>query len=230
MLQIVYTSADEDLAKQMERDVAASGMTLEQDMLVVLVSPQAAQDKAVRKSISAAKREGWVLVPVLVQDVDLPADLQEEPLLDIRHKGYDFRTFKRHLLNRDVSGDVRASNRRYLLYFAALVLLIFAISVGALATGIVAPPVDEFATENALQNAQIETLVFPTLNAFQPRTTQDAESFPATVEAASTRIAPFLVLTATALPQNQQATQEAIATAADMTSTARAAATPSADE
>jgi hypothetical protein len=89
--------------------------------------------------------------------------------------------------------------------------------------GYIGMPVDEFSTEAAIQEAMIETLTFPTLDPLMPRTTQDAENFPLTVEAANTRNAPLLMMTATALPGHLQATQAAIATAADMTSTARAA-------
>jgi hypothetical protein len=111
-----------------------------------------------------------------------------------------------------------------------LVMLSFTASVIGLATGYIGVPLDEFSTEAAIQNGMIETLIFPTLDPLMPRTTQDAENFPLTVAAANTRNAPLLMMTATALPRNQQATQAAFMTIEAATSTARAEATSEAED
>jgi hypothetical protein len=221
MLNITYAPDEANLAERIQQDLAATNETLNGNILIVLVSPASVQDKTVLKAIHAARSDKHIILPVMVSRTALPDVLAQLETVDFT-KGYQLDTLLT-ALRRAIAGH--STRRKNLLIGAVLLVLIlisFTASIYGLMTGIVGVPVDEFSTEAAIQESMIETLVFPTLDPLMPRTTQDAENFPMTVEAANTRNAPFLMMTATALPRNLQATQDAIATAAVMTSTASA--------
>jgi hypothetical protein len=183
----------------------------------------------VQQAIRLARKEGHRIALVMLRPTDLRDSLKDLPQLNLS-SGYNLKRLTRFVLRADLEAQVRRANNRVLFYLVAAVVIVFAGSIWALTSGVVAPPADEFATENALIDSQIETITFPTLDAFQPRTTQDALDFPATADALqedNEDIYPFLIGTATALPANQQATQNAIATSAVQTQAARdAEATP----
>lgn len=221
MLNITYAPDDADLAERMQQDLTTANETFDANILIVLVSPASVRDKSVLKTISASRSYNHIILPVMVSRTELPDALSKLETVDLT-KGYQFNTVMTALRRAVTGQDTRRRNRRIGWILLALVLISFIVSIMSIMTGVVGVPVDEFATENAIQESMIETLTFPTLDPLMPRTTQDAENFPLTVEAANTRNAPLLMMTATALPHNLQATQDAIATSAAMTSTARA--------
>ncbi len=232
MLNITYAPNDAETAEQMQADLAEANLNLVNHILLVLMTPDALADDGVQNAIRLARKEGHRIALVLLRPTDLPPSLQDLPTLNLS-SGYNTRRLTRFVLRADLEAQVRRANTRVLFYLVAAVVLVFVASIWALTTGVVAPPDDEFATENAIIDNQIQTITFPTLDAFQPRTTQDALDFPATASALQEEnedIYPFLVGTATALPANQNATQNAIATSAVQTQAARdAAATPAAE-
>jgi hypothetical protein len=221
MLNITYAPDDADLAERIQKDLTTANETLDGNILIVLVSPTSVQDKSVLKAINSARSDNHIILPVMVSRTDLPDTLKQFETVDLT-KGYQFSTLLAGMRRAIAGQDTRRKNMRIAWVLLALITLSFVASIVGLMTGMVGVPVDEFNTEAAIQESMIETLTFPTLDPLMPRTTQDAENFPMTVEAANTRNAPLLMMTATALPLNLQATQDAIATAADMTSTARA--------
>jgi len=231
MIHITYTPDDAGLAEQMQSDLAPAPIKSDQHTLIVLLSPESVQDKSVLRVVEQSLDEGHIVVPVIVHPVkaSLPDTLANLKTLDLS-QGYERRKLIAFVQQAQTGDDVRASNRRLFIYLAIIVLIIFAGAIYTLSAGLIAPPSAEYATENAIREGQIQTLVFPTIDAALPRTTDDALNFPQTIEAASTRNAPFLAGTASALPQNRQATQAAIATAAEATGTARAQATADAAE
>lgn len=226
MLNITYAPSDASTAEKMQADLAEANLKLVNNILIVLMSPDALADEGVQNAIRSTRKEGQRVAMVMLQETKLPDSLQDLPTMNMTQK-YDLKRLTRFVLRADLEAQVRRANNRVLFYLVAAVVLIFAASIWALTTGLVAPPADEFATENALIDSQIETITFPTLDSFQPRTTQDAENFPATADALledNEDIYPFLIGTATALPANANATQNTIATSAVQTQSARDAA------
>lgn len=217
MLHITYAPDDADIAERLKNDLAAANLALNQNMLIVLVTPASMQDNTVLKAIDDAMRHEHLILPIKLRAAELPSAVDHLRPLDLS-KGYNFAPIQRAVRNAAIGKDVQSSNRRLLFYLGALAFIIFAIAIGSLASGIVAVPEDEFATENAIREQQIESFTFPTLDPLMPRTTDDAVAFPQTVEAANTRNAPLLMATATAIVENQQATQ----TAREATQTAAA--------
>ncbi len=232
MLNITYAPNDADTAERMQEDLATANLKMVNHILLALITPDALADEGVQKAIRMAQKENHRVALVILRKTELPKSLQEFPSLNLT-SGYNMKRLTRFVLRADLEAQVRRANNRVLFYLVAAVIIVFAGSIWALTTGIVASPTDEFATENALIDSQVETITFPTLDAFQPRTTQDAESFPATADALredNEDIYPFLIGTATALPANQNATQSAIATSAVQTQSARdAESTPEAE-
>lgn len=220
MLTIAFRAADEARAKQLQADISRSGLDLHTPMLLVLVTPAALQDADVQQAIANAQQGGkTILVPVILQTTDLPAALQTASAFDMTGR-YRPRALVYHLRRLDV-GEARVrTNNRFFVYLFVLVMLVFGAGLFGIMSGMVAFPVEEYEAENTQRARMIQELVEPTLNAWQPRTTEDALNFPMTVEAANTRNAPLLILTATALPRNRQATLDAQATAADATAAA----------
>lgn len=227
MLTITYATNDAALAEQMQHELAESGLWLEQHMLIVLLTPDSAVDKTVLQAVNTAKKEGHVILPVLLHATALPQEIAHLKPLDLT-RGYDLKKLVQAINRADLGEAKRSSNLRLSFYVGAAALLVFLVAIGTLATGVIAPPTDEYATENALREGQIATIIFPTLDAFSPRTTEDAIGFPMTVEAVQTRVRPFLILSATAQPQSQQATQDALATSIVATEAARAEGTAAA--
>jgi hypothetical protein len=223
MLNITYAPDDADIAERLKDDLAEANQKFDAYILVVLISHASVRDKSVLKAIDAALANKHRVLPVRLDKTPVPKSIAQLEVVNLTG-GYHIGKVLAGL--RQVNKpDTHQRNRRFGLFLFGLVALVFVIAMVSLATGFVAPPNDEFATEQALQNAQIEIFVFPTLDPLMPRTTADAEVFPLTVEAANSHNAPLLMMTATALPRNRQATQDSIATAAHLTSTARAEAT-----
>ena len=96
--------------------------------------------------------------------------------------------------------DIRRANRRALIVIASIAALMFGIAVVAMVNGFVAFPVAEYNEEATFQSLWIDGLIRETLEQVQPRTTEDALNFPATHEAAPTRLYLYIRETATALP------------------------------
>jgi hypothetical protein len=234
MLNISYTPKDAKTAETMQKDLAAASPRLEHSILLVLLNTEALADKELLKAIESAKNANQVIAPVLLEKVTLPSHLQGLATLDFS-RAYDKDKLIGFVKSADMSEEVKTRNRRLFFYVAGAALLVFVLSIASLATGLIVPPNDEFATENALQDAQIETVVAPELDAVRPRTTEDALNFPATVEAARRNIRPFLIGTATAIPlENQVATEAYLTQAIEVSTTiaeqTRVASTPEATE
>jgi hypothetical protein len=221
MLQITYADGDGKIAEQMQHDLSEANLRLQHRILIVLISPDSVVDDAVRGSINKAVNEKYLLAAVILQEASLPKSLENSMSLDLL-KGYNKDKLIQFVNQVDIGAERLKRNRRWLFYMVALVLLVFVVSIATLASGLIAVPLDEFSTERALQDAQIETVVAPQLEAIRPRTTEDAENFPATVEAANNSLQPLMIGTATAILLERLATDTARETAIIETSTAQA--------
>ena len=227
MLQITYSPADAGIAGKMQQDLSRANFQPEQAVLIVLLSPNSVTDSEVLNAVEHALSQDTLIVLVLLQKCTVPDMLRRYKHIDLTD-GYDSQKFMYRVRRALVEHRTKWANRRLLIGLLLIVIFVFSVAVWSISTGIIAFPKDEFATENALQQQMIETYTYPTLNPLMPRTTEDALAFPRTVEAANTRNAPLLRATASALPRDRQATQDAIATSADLTLTARAEATQTA--
>lgn len=221
MLNIAYAPNDVQLAERLQHDLSSAGVQLENHMLIVLVTPDSVADQSILQAVQRADEEGQVIVLFLVRQALLPDSWKRYRRFALRDN-YRVPPMRVFLNRADVSPGKRRRNNRWLAAAAIIIVVMVGISMWAIAGDIVAFPVEEYMTENAERAEMIQDLVAPTLEAWQPRTTEDAINFPMTVEAANTRNAPLLIMTATALPRDRQATLEAQATAADLTATARA--------
>lgn len=215
-LNITYALVDEATAQKMRTDLARSSLKLEKPLLVVLLSPESASDATIAEEIRRAQAAKHNIAVVRLRPAEAPAALRGLPILD-QTGGYQRRALLRFLDNVDLGAN-RVRNRQRLVWLAAAVILvIFGAALWGIASGAVVFPVDEYATENAIREQMVNDLVRPTLEAIQPRTTQDALNFVATLENAPRVDREFLEQTATALPQSLNATATAFEASAAQT-------------
>lgn len=219
MLKITYAPRDEKLAGEMKSDLMQSALALDRDYLLVLVSQETFKDSGVVQTVKEALQQKQQVIPVLLERVTLPPELSGLPPLDFS-RGYRKDRLLYYLRWADVGRARIAANRRIMAFMLLIVGIMFASALIGIAGGLVAFPQNEYATDDALENATINALVIPTLEAFMPRTTDDALHFPETAVAAPTRLRGFLIQTATAIPADIHSTLAAQATSADMTMTA----------
>jgi hypothetical protein len=218
MLNITCASADLKLAEQMQQDLTRITFKMDFDYLLVLISAASQADETVQQAIETAQKKNQRLVPILLDNTPVPDTMLKNALLDFR-AGYKRGALIQHLRRLELGEDRLRGNRRIFAAMALIVGLMFAVAIYMVGGGLVAFPQDEYATEQAIEDAMIATLVYPTLEGLIPRSTNDAVNFPATVEAVSTRDRAFLRGTATALPMNVAATLNAIGTSAALTVT-----------
>lgn len=220
MLNILFSETNREIAEKIQRDLQSSPIKFTETYHIVVVTSASVADDEVLQAISKIKPQERVVVCWL-DDVPLPDSLQSATLIDMRD-GYRGRKLNGILRRLEVGEERVGRNNLMLAVIGALALVVFVVALLSIASGQVVFPVAEYATENAANQAMIDSLLLPTLEAFQPRSTQDALNFPATLQAAPTRVAPYLERTATALPRSVSATLEAIETSAAATMTADA--------
>ncbi|MCS6835459.1 MAG: hypothetical protein NZ750_05510 [Anaerolineae bacterium] len=218
MLNIAFHPTDQALAEKLQADLSKTYIRLEKPMLIVLLSQAALADAEVSRSVQQAQAEGARIAVILPQALtSLPAPYAGLPVFSATDGRYEMKGLMAYL-NRVDLGETRiARSRALLLLMLVSVAVMFVLALWGVGSGQVRFPSSEYATDDAIAFSQIQTLTFPTLDPLMPRSTEDALAFPATVQAAPTRNRPYLAGTATALPRNLAATQEAIATNALMT-------------
>ena len=198
MIRITYAREQEPLAEQISDDLAGAAQPT-QPLLIALVSRGSNADPHVQAEIERALAKGGRVVPILCEEIGLPAALGDRRALDFSG-GYDGERLLRWLALTPEA--LRRRNRRGLMLAAAIAALIFGIALVAISRGLVAFPVAEYNEEATFQSQWIGGLIGETLAAVQPRTTQDALNFAATHEAAPTRLYLYIRETATALPKS----------------------------
>lgn len=200
MIRITYSPDQQPLAERIRDDLSERTL-LPVPLLIVLVSRQSNADAHVQAEIEKAMAKSLPVLPILIEDIALPAALAEERALDFSG-GYDPDGLLRRLakLTRTPQ-DVRRANRRALTIVGGIAILMFGVALIAMAAGLVAFPVAEYNEEATFQAQWIGGLIGQTLEHVQPRSTEDALHFPATHEAAPTRLFLYIRETATALPK-----------------------------
>ncbi len=220
MLNITFATQDTDKANAL-RDLLANAtdLALEQPLLIVLASRVSMADETVQAAVAQAKAQGTHIAVLKLDNTPVPSGLGELPPLDIA-KDLNAKRIVAYL-NRADLGRARLQRSRLLLgWLMVAIVLMFGVALWSISSGRVAFPIDEFATQNAFAEQQIQFYAMPTLEQWMPRNTQDALTFDATVDAVPTRFLIYLLQTATAIPKSVSATQQAIATAAAMTAAA----------
>ena len=204
MIRITYAPADEALARRIRADLSHSAIA-GQSLLIALASRAALDEASVTDEIKRAEIAGTPILPIITDEVALPAGLAKRNPLDFR-AGYD----GEKLLARvgQLAGnehDIRKRNRRLAIAIALLVAAVFGWAVGGITSGAVAFPVAEYNEEATFQAEWIDGLIRETLEYIAPRSAQDAANFAATYEAAPTRLHYYARGTATALANEPDA-------------------------
>lgn len=200
MIRITYAREQKPLALQI-RDDLSDTFRLSRPLLIVLVSRQSIADTHVQAEIETARANRLHIVPVLTEKIAPPASLGSQRPLDFSG-GYDRERLLRHLEGAAMTpADIRRANRRALIVIGGIALLMFGIALIAIASGFIAFPVEEYNEEATYQAEWVNGLIRETLERAQPRSTADAFNFPATHEAAPTRLYLYIRETATALPK-----------------------------
>ncbi len=199
MMRITYSQDQQQLAERI-RDDLSHMVRQSRPLLIVLVSRQSNADPHVQAEIEKALSNSLRILPILCEDIAPPASLEGQLFLDFS-RGYDRAQLLRRLEQATrTADDVRRANRRALTIIGGIAALMFGVAVIAMAAGLVAFPVAEYNEEATFQAQWIGGLIGQTLEYVQPRTTEDALHFPATHEAAPTRLYFYIRETATALP------------------------------
>jgi len=203
MIRITYTEEQTPLAERIRDDLAAANEA-PLPLLIVLVSAASNADPVVQAELAQALAAGERILPILAEAVALPPALGDRPALDFS-RGYSREGLLERVARATAPGvELRRSNRRALLVFALLAVLMFGLAIVTMVNGIVAFPVAEYNEEATFQAQWIDGLIRETLEAVQPRSTEDALNFAATHEAAPTRLFYYIRETATALAAGQE--------------------------
>lgn len=219
--QIMFTDADAQSAQTIQADIASANLRLDHDLVIVVLSPEAVQDDALKQDVQTARQlSDATIIPIIISKTSVPDYLRGVDTLDLSKK-YDKTKLVNFVKRVDLTADSRLSNRTLLYLVGGGALVMFLISVVSISAGVVAFPVDEYATENAIRDSQLSTIVAPQIEELRPRTTEDALNFATTLEAVRNEdLIPFIEGTATAIPEQFFATSEARQTQIFQTQTA----------
>lgn len=201
MIRITYSTEQRRLAEQIRDDLANKAAP---PVLLVLVSSQSNSDPAVQAEIRQARQKRIHIIPILAENAALPELLDGCKALDFAG-GYSRERLWRRLSQTTVTpADVRQANRRALMVIGSIALLMFGLAIIGLMSGQVAFPVDEYNEEATFQAQWIHGMIGETLTFAQPRSTDDAIHFEATLQAAPTRLLLYIRETATAISNGQE--------------------------
>lgn len=203
MIHITYAQTDRALAERIQRDLSTEQPDLDHDYLLVLVSSASSTEPSINQAIEDALGKGQQIVPLLIESVSLPPRLQNIRALNMT-RGYRKGALIAYLKHQDRGEVVNRANQRALYLAIFLVLFMCSVSMFLIGGGVVRFPQEEYNNQETLQAATRDYLLRPTLEAFQPRTTQDAQFFEATARAVPTFVRPFLVMTATQIAPHER--------------------------
>lgn len=198
MIDIIHHPADARLARRLQQRLSP----MEVNATLLLLSSAAVEDGQVLAQLERALDAGRRIVPLLPAggQVQMPAQIEHlEPQDPEDLAGLERRLREDGAMRLRVhTASLRAGNRRaalVVLLFVALMFLAALYGVGVLGLQY---PHEEY--------DEVQERVVATRDAFiaqaLPRSTAEAEAFPATVEAAATALRPLLSATATARAGN----------------------------
>lgn len=216
-LRIVSAAADAALSGKLAQDLSERGHQIVDalpggygPLLVAVLSPAHPKnepDPVVMNAIITALDNGQHIIPVLAKPMPLPrlidnlmyVDFSSAYPLDALHKRIEQLSepdAPRPL--KTLTPKVRRANQRAGWVVGVIALVIFVTGLYAVAVLGLRRPDAEFQMVETERVNERNTLIGPTLDAFLPRSTEDALSFSSTVEALPTRLRPFIAATATA--------------------------------
>ncbi|MYD09663.1 MAG: TIR domain-containing protein [Chloroflexi bacterium] len=201
MIRITYSEEQKALAERI-RDDLAGALEPGPPLLIVLVSAASTADPLVQAELADAQATGERILPILADGTGLPPAFgatSNMAALDFS-RAYSRERLLAHVARAKTSqAALRRANRRALAAMALLAALVFGIAIITMSSGLIAFPVAEYNEEATFQAEWIDGLIRATLEAVQPRTTEDALNFAATHQAAPTRLFYYIRETATAL-------------------------------
>ena len=158
-----------------------------------------------KAKLKRALKRGDTIIPILTESVSVPESLDDYKPLNMAG-GYKSKPYSHALepIDNDAHGCCNRLTVAPLTVIGFIALMMFSLAIIGIMGGVVAFPVDEYNEEATYQAEWVNGLIVETLEYAQPRTTQDAENFEATLEAVPTRVFLFVRETATALPNNQE--------------------------
>ncbi len=197
MIQITYAPSQQNLAERIQGDLTDQQLDIKRPVLIVLVSADIDENQEIHETIRNAKRNGQQILLVTTDSTPIPNSISYIKALDFS-TGYDGDALRTRLaeLHQDYP-DKSIANRRALIVALIVVGGMFVLSILAIGGGLIAFPEEEYNQEATEQALAIQNQIIGTLEYLQPRSTADAQNFPATLEAIPT-LAPFLEMTATA--------------------------------
>lgn len=209
MLTIICALENRPLANRIEQDLEAKKYQFSPalqpgaaNMLIVILS--SSKDSAVAATILDALDNGQHIIPVLAENTSMPKLIDH--LQPVNFIGsYNLTELERRiqfLASSDaglplkvLTPRARQKNRNVGYWLAIIAVIWFIIGVVLVGFFGAQAPRD---TYNTIATQDFATIQFY-LNQNIPRTTDEAENFPATVQAAPTAQRPYLIATATAI-------------------------------
>jgi hypothetical protein len=212
MLTITYAPQDAALATKLQIDLRNWAKSDDKfTVLIVILSPEAEKDRDVQKTLIDALDKGHWIVPILAQPMPLPRLIDHLHAVDFSGE-YALSALiaqlnairemaespESHYPMRVLTPMVRASNRWVAYLLLVLVVGMFILSLLLVGGGVVQFP----ATAYAQIDAQAAATNMSYVRANLPHTTQEAQNFPATIQAAPAAQRPFLIATSTAMAES----------------------------
>ncbi|MCA9910617.1 MAG: toll/interleukin-1 receptor domain-containing protein [Anaerolineae bacterium] len=223
MISLLATAQDAAVESDLRSDLTAHGYEMQQattaadDIVIVVLSRAALQDTSLQSTLAAALDRGQHIIPTLAEPVRLPKLIDHLTPVDLSAQDATEQLYAQieaanspdaRLSLRVRTPSVQRSNRRSGLIVGILALAMFIIGVYAVAVLNIEAPVEEYNQINTEAAATRDIIIGPTLEnylQFLPGSLEEAEQYPATLQAVPTRLRPFVQLTATAVAVDQQA-------------------------
>lgn len=219
MITVVNAPGDSDIAARLRQDLQAAaylpgdGLPAGADhLLVAVLSPEANADPSVGQAIITALDNGQHVIPVLAKPAPVPKLIDHLTVLDFSER-YDADALRGCAAALTAPGagrplkvmtpKVRQANRRAGVWLGALALLWLVIGLVLVGVFRVQAPLEEFNNVDTMEAVTIQAAVGRNL----PHSTQEAENFPLTIEAAPTAQRPLLIATGTALVATREPRQ-----------------------
>ena len=223
MITLLNSPTDRPLADRIAADLRAAGATVtdsiqagRQSVVVALLSPDSVRDAAFLHALDAANDFGQNTVAVLAKPVELPKNLNHfapidfsggYPLAELRAQVDALSGDKPPFAVRMHTSKVRASNRRAGFVLIGLVLFLFVVGSILIIMFDIESPEEEYQAVDTEVALTRDFMIGPTLQFLAtalPRSTEQAQAFPETLEAVSTAIRPFFGATATRMNEQLQ--------------------------
>jgi hypothetical protein len=218
MLKVIYTSTDAALAERILADLRGAGYEVgdstvrtRQDVLIVVLSPEANADTNVQNAIVAALDNSQHIIPVFAAPTALPKLIDHLDGLDfsaaydldaLRAKVDEALSPETRLPLRVLTPTVKRSNRSIGIALGLLALLWFALGIYGVGVMGLQAPQDEYdavATEGALTQAFLMNPELDRYAEFLPSDEDTAGNYAVTLRAVPTVYRPFMAATATAV-------------------------------